>query len=60
MKKSQYVGRLYCRSLFDKKCSHEHVPNSEWLPRQSCLYLQIPKHNKRQERKRNYVFFILF
>jgi len=29
-----------------KKRSYEHVPNSEWLPRQSCLNLQIPEHDK--------------
>ena len=47
MRKSQYVGRLYCRSLRDKKISCEHVPISEWLPGQSCLNLQMPEHNKR-------------
>jgi hypothetical protein len=27
-----------------KKSSYEHMSNSEWLPTQSCLGLQIQKH----------------
>ena len=27
-----------------RKSSHEHVYNSEWLPKNSCLNLQIQKH----------------
>jgi len=29
-----------------KKISYEHVSNSEWLPRENCLNLQIQKQCK--------------
>ena len=47
-----------------KENSYEHLSNSEWLPKQSCLnvhtLVQIQKHCKWQQRKRNYTLLILF
>jgi len=36
---------------------YEHLYNSEWLPRQSCLSLQTQKKCECKIRKRNYVLF---
>ena len=40
----QYFGRWHYRPLWEKKSSWEYVSNSEWLPRYSCLILQVLKH----------------
>jgi hypothetical protein len=39
---------IFCEVILSvivrKKCLYEHVSNSDWLQRYSCLNLQIKKH----------------
>jgi len=44
----------------EKGSSNQRVSNSEWLPTQSYCNLQIQKHCKLQQRKRNYLTLIPF
>ena len=42
---------IFCQvivSIIVRKKFHEHVSNSEWLPRHSCLSLQTQKQRERQ------------
>jgi len=43
----------------EKRISYGQVSNSEWLPKQSCLNLQIQNNCERSYRKRNYLLLIL-